>query len=462
MNTFLKSFIKNNYLISFILGFIHTLGSYNVYKIDFIPLLGIFTIFLFLKINLKHNFKIFAINIIIFYIGNYFNNYLFIPTEIAWEYGFFSKYLFTFLFSFFLESTFILIFITYFLYHKKIIKNKGLLIIVLSMIDYYTPELFYSNTYQHSFVYYLKFFPSVEFFGVFFLILLTFSIISFLIYKEKFFLNTIYFLLSLNLISFLLPIKKDIHSEEYKFKIIQSKENISFNLTDKNNYYYKEFYKTQKDTNFIVFPESALSEWNKELKDKIQKNLNDKQAIITGVRDQGGLIITKEKVLEIEKEIPFIYNENFLSDPINNTFKKYFLNQKNKCHEINGLNICIFMCWESIFPTYYENLNDVDFIFVLSGDTKILDNIRKQHNYTNKFTARSLGSDLIRVSHGGHSSYFEKDGDILFVSKDNKDQSIVLKNKITKQRSRLIYSKFDFWLIICGFIFIFGYYNKED
>jgi hypothetical protein len=462
VNTFLKYFTKNNYVTSFILGFIHTLGSYNIYKIDFIPLLGILSIFLFLKLNIKQNFKIFFINIIFFYIGNYCNNYLFIPNEIVWKYGYFSKYLFTFLFSFLLESTFILIFITYFLYNKKILKNKGLFLIILSIIDYYTPELFYSNTYQHSFVYYLKFFPSVEFFGVFFLILLSFSIISFLLYKDRFFLNTIYVLLSLNLISFFLPIKKELSSDEYKFKIIQSKENISFNLTDKENYYYKEFLKTKQDTNFIVYPESALSEWNDNLKNKIQKSLTKKQVMITGVRDQGGLIITKNKVFEIEKEIPFIYNENFLSNPIKNTFQKYFLNQKNKCHEINDLNICVFMCWESIFPTYYENLTDVDFIFVLSGDTKILDNIRKQHNYTNKFTAKSLGSDLIRVSHGGHSSYFEKDGDILFVSRDNKDQAIVLKNKITKKRSKLIYSKFDFWLIICGFIFIFGYYNKED
>lgn len=402
--------------------------------------LSISSIFLFvaiIRILLNESIRGITILIIAWYIGYAHNNSYILP--------FFHKdiillqYLKFFICNILANLNFIFIFGLYVYQYKgngrKI--NPLFFLVIASLLDYYDLSLIATMSPSRTLNSFYPYIYIIQYTGLYiasiFTHLLIIAILDFYIYKKRnyIFICLIFLLILVN--QLFKPNNKTVDNKtvekELVVSVIQGK---SFLESQRSRYFFNEITKL-KDSDLIILPESAFSEYSIKSMYELQNQLPIGQMVIAGYKNSSAIILTKTTKQIIFKKIPFLVNENSKFSQMEAIYHR-FINGKpeEQCFNKEDIKICLFICWESSFSTYISQFPKYDLAINITGD-ELLNEITKALSFKVTKTLPVLTKrPIIRASQGGSSGLYDENSHLVFKTNDNQHLTKTFTVKIKK------------------------------
>lgn len=341
------------------------------------------------------------------------------------------KYLKFYFSNIFMNINYILLFVIYSYKYKNGNLNKLIFLLIVTIVDYFCIS-YISLPPSRMLGSLFEFFNITKVFGLFIVSIITHILI--ILFLDSFFyrrINKTFLIILLNLVIYNQILKNDLRTEtkDLTISIIQGK---SFKESQKSRYYYNEIIK-MTESDLILLPESALSEYSLKSINEIQSSLKDGQMIISGYKNSSAIILTNRSKKIILKKIPFIVNEDSKYSQIQALYHRFIDGDvTQQCFSKDEINICLFICWETSFYTYISQFRNYDLAVNLSGD-ELLNNTTKTHNFkSNKAVSMLHKVPIIRSSQGGSSGLYDENSNLIFKTPENQHLTKTFKLTLKK------------------------------
>ena len=320
-----------------------------------------------------------------------------------------------------------------------------------------------------------------------FLIIFSFTIPCWFIYKKKFKINNLIKFSYLTLLLFLIfpftlnysneykksnELNIDIHQIFSPIKNIDKKkvEEIIINKIKNSN------------SEYIIFAENNYPYLITESNDiTLTKHLGTNQkVVIGGTKEIDGkffnsfLFIEKDKIQYFHKKIlvpfgeflPFRKYIQFM-DKISGTTDYTIGNIDRLIISKENINILPIICYEILFDQIYKNLNkdQIDLLINITNDSWFGTKVGPyQHLYLARIKSLVANKPLVRVSNNGISAVIDNDGNIIKFSKLNQKSNLTHKLKINYKKNYFLAHKILYYYLIILFIFFlaFNWYKRNE